>query len=79
METTNSLTELRKELPHGAIKLISDRSGINYYTVLRTLNGDKRSPKFSEVITATAEYLTEYNAREAEAIEAMTRVLNPTI
>ena len=74
-----TVSEIKKELPHGAIKAIAQSTGLSTTTISHVLNGKITSPKQSDIITATAEYLTEYKAREAEAIEAMTRVLNPTI
>jgi len=77
MEPNQDLTALRNQLPHGAIKIISDRSGISYYSVLRVLNGDTRSPQLPEVIKAAADYLKEYKAKQQEANKALNEVLNP--
>ena len=77
MEANKDLTALRSQLPHGAIKIISDRSGISYYSVLRVLNGDTRSPQLPEVIKAAADYLKEYKAKQQEANKAMNEAVNP--
>lgn len=76
METINDLSEVRKRLAHGAMKAISDRSGLGYYTVLRVLNGDIKNLHFPDVLKATAEYLTENKAKETEAMKAISVALN---
>ena len=76
METTIDLSEVRKRLAHGAVKAISDRSGLGYYTVLRVLNGDTTNLHFPDVLKATAEYLTENKAKENEAVKAILAAFN---
>jgi transcriptional regulator with XRE-family HTH domain len=80
-QTKNMRTQLdglKKKLPHGAIKAIAQSTGISTTTISQVLNGNITSPKQSEILTAAAEYLTEYRAKEKEAIEALNKVLNPT-
>ncbi len=72
MEAKQDLEEFRKRLPHGAIKIISDKSGIGYYTVLRVLNGDLRSPQTPEIISASIDYFTE----RGKKLAAVTQVLH---
>ncbi len=73
------LTGLKKRLPHGSVKEIARRTNLSTATISQVLNGNITSPKQSEILTATAEYLTEYRAKETEAIQALNKVLNPTI
>lgn len=72
-----NLSEIKKQLPHGAIKEIAQRSGLSTTTVSQIFNGIIESPKLSEVLKATAEYLKEYKAKENEAVNALNEVLNP--
>ena len=76
MRTLKDLSEVKAQLPQGAIKAISKRSGIGYYTVLRILNGDTKSVHLGDVINATAEYLTELKGKEKKALKALNRALN---
>ncbi len=76
MEVINNLSDVRKSLAHGAVKAISDRSGLGYYTVLRVLNGDTKNLHFSDVLKATAEYLTENKTKEIEAFKSISMALN---
>lgn len=76
METIIDLSDVRKRLAHGAVKAISDRSGLGYYTVLRVLNGDTKNLHFPDVLKATAEYITENRAKETEAMKAISEALN---
>lgn len=75
MEINEVLSELRNRLPHGAIKTISDRSGINYYTVLRVMNGDTASNQTADVINAATEYYIEYQQKLDVATKTLTDVL----
>ncbi len=67
MDNTNSLAEFRKKLRYGAVRSISDKTGIGYYTVLKVLNGDMRSPKAPDIIQAAIEY---YKDREEKLKQA---------
>lgn len=77
METINDLSDVRKRLPHGAVKAISHRSGIGYYTVLRVLNGDTNSQHLPEVLKATAQYLAEFKSKTTKAMKSISAALNP--
>lgn len=71
------MQEVKKQLPFGAINEIAKRAGVLAPTVSRALNGDTRSPKLPEIMTAIAEYLTEYKAKKQEAQKALKNALNP--
>jgi predicted transcriptional regulator len=71
------LSEIKKQLPHGAIREIAKRLNVTEGLISRIYSGKiENSPKTPEVIKATAEYLKEYKAREIEAKEAITEALN---
>ena len=63
MRTITDLLEIKSQLPKGAIKAISNKSGIGYYTVLRIINGETRSIHLGEVLKATADFLTELSEK----------------
>jgi hypothetical protein len=65
------LKEIRKQLPHGAINGIATRVKMSTSMVCLVLKGKKESPKKSEILLAAAEYLTEYKAKEREAMKAL--------
>lgn len=67
--------EIKKELPHGAVKEIAEKTGLSTSTVCQILKGGK-SPKTATVLAATAEYLNEYKAKELEARQALRNALN---
>jgi predicted transcriptional regulator len=71
------LKEIRKQLPHGAIREISKRAKVTEGLVSRIYNGQlKNSPKEPKIKKATAEYLAEYKTKEREANEALKAALN---
>ena len=70
------IAAIKKELPHGAIKDIAKRTGLSTTTISQIFNGLIKSPKQSEVLKVTAEYLAEFKARELEAMQAINEVLN---
>lgn len=76
MKTINYLSDVRKRLPHGSVKAISNRSGIGYYTVLRVLNGDTSSQHLPEVLKATGQYLTECKTKTIKAMKAISEAMN---
>ncbi len=61
----------RKKLPAGAINEIASRTGLSQTTVSKVLRGKRGTPKAARVFRAAAEYLTEYKANEAEALQAL--------
>jgi len=65
------LKEMRKQLPSGAIKEIAKRTNLSTSVVCIVLREKKKSPRKAEILQATAEYLTEYKAKEREASEAL--------
>lgn len=69
------LTGIKEQLPHGAIAQIARTAGVLAPTVSRALNGDKRSPKLPDIIKATADFLTEYRAKEKAAATALNQLL----
>lgn len=69
------LSALRKMLPHGAINEIAEKAGVKAPTVSRAFKGDKRSPKLPDIVKATAEYFTEYRAKQEEANRAIKKAV----
>ncbi len=70
-----NLQAVKQALPYGAILEISKRTGIEYSVVNRTLLGNKTRKRL-EIIQATAEYLTEYKAKEQETLQALKRAMS---
>ena len=68
--TVKNITTLRKILPHGAIKEISDKSGTTIFTVSRVFNGKSKNIK---VIRAISEYIHDLNIHSGE-IEAFIKI-----
>ncbi len=68
-------TNIREQLPHGAIKEIAKKAKTSYYTANRILKGERRSPKTAEVLQVTANYIIAHKAKEKEAIEAVNSAL----
>jgi transcriptional regulator with XRE-family HTH domain len=69
------INSLKKSLPHGAVKEIAKKMGLSTYTISRALNGHDKSPRLSDIIKATADYLAEFKAKEVEALQALNNVL----
>jgi hypothetical protein len=69
------LKDLKKQLPSGAIKEIANRANTSKSTVCIVLGGKSESPKKTEILNKTAEYLTEYKAKEREAKEALIKAI----
>ena len=69
--------ELKKKLPHGAMKSIATKTGLSLSTISQVIRGNVVSTKQSEILKATAEFMTEYKAKEREAVRALNEALNP--
>lgn len=67
---------LKNRLPHGAMRAIALKTGLSISTISQVIRGNIISPKQSEIIKATAEFLTEYNTKQREAVSALNEVLN---
>lgn len=65
------LQEIKKQLPSGAMRAIAKRAKVSTSLVSLTFNGKINSPKKTDVLNATAEYLKEYKAKEKEASDAL--------
>lgn len=77
MDTTTEIKKIRKQLPTGAIKEIAKRTGLSTTLISLTMQGKSRPQKLPEILRATAEFLSEYKARELEAMQAIQEILNP--
>jgi len=76
MKQRIELQEIRKELPPGAMIEIAEKANVSKSTVSRFLAG-KITGFNPKILNAIAEYLTEYKAKEREAMRAIKAVLNP--
>lgn len=66
-------TELKKDLPIGAMTEISKLSGVNNSTVQRFFNGEKT--KFNiKIMKATTKYLSDYKTKESKALQELKAV-----
>lgn len=70
------LQEIKSMLPHGAVREIAKRIKLSESTVSCVLSGKKNSPRSSEILTVTAEYLQERKAKEQEARQKLDAILN---
>lgn len=70
-----TLQEIRKELPHGAIREIAKRAELTDGLISKIFSGKVTSPKESRVLMITAKYLAEYKANEKAATEALQKAL----
>jgi DNA-binding LacI/PurR family transcriptional regulator len=68
--------EIKKQLPHGAIKNIAQRSGLSTTTISHIFNGVIESPKQADVLQATAEFMKEYREKKNAATKALTEALS---
>ena len=66
-----NLQKIKNQLPNGAIKAIAEKAKVSEALVSLIFNGKSNSRKKTEVMHATAEYLTDYKAKEKEAAEAL--------
>ena len=65
---------IRKELPRGWIKEISEKNGFNRNKVCNVMNG---SSKDATILLAIANYINEYKATERKAVQTISEALNP--
>lgn len=61
--TTKELSTLRKKLPHGSIKRISELTGLDQSTVSKVLRGDFQN---ESVIEQTILIIEEANSKSVE-------------
>jgi transcriptional regulator with XRE-family HTH domain len=69
--TDKKLRKALKNLPSGAVSNIATRVNLSKTTISNVLNGRSNSPRKPEILQAAAEYLTEYKAKEREAMQAL--------
>lgn len=68
--------KLKKQMPYGACKAISEKTGYSYTMVSQVLNGKSKSIHKPEILHAMAEYIKEFKGKETEAIEAINEALS---
>lgn len=68
-----NIQEIKKQLPAGAIKVISELSGVHYATTQNFFNG-KETKENLKLIEYTAKYLKQYKEAKANAIQALQAV-----
>jgi len=66
--------QIKKELPHGSVKKIAERTGVSTSTVCSILKG-KKSPQKATVLKVAAELLEDFKTKEREALKAMNKAL----
>lgn len=71
-----TITEIRKQLPRGAMREISKRTSLSVCTISDVLTGRRKSPKETLILNAIADYLAERKAAEREAMDKLTAALN---
>lgn len=64
------IKKAKDQLQAGDIKAIADKTGINYATVYKALNGKAKSRKQNEIIKAVTEFLQE-RKNELEKLESV--------
>ena len=66
------LKEVKKQLPHGAFKAISEKTGINQPAISNVFNGiGKPTKRLPEILEAAAEIIAANKAKERKALEAI--------
>ena len=65
--------------PTGTTSEVAKRLGLSVCTVSDVLKNKRSSAKATEILQATAEYVTEVQIKEREAREALNAVLNATM
>lgn len=71
-----SITEIRKQLPHGACKEIAKRTKLSVCTIHDVLSGKRKSAKETLILNAIADYLTEIKAQERAALDKLNAALS---
>lgn len=66
----------KHKYPHGLIQKVSEKVGLSRPTISKVLHGVYESPRKAEILKATAEYLKERKAKEAEAMAELNEALN---
>ncbi len=69
--------EIREHLPHGSLKVIAERTGLNQSTVSSFFLGKNNTPQKATIIKAAAQFLDELYTKESEAMKAINEVLKP--
>lgn len=73
---TSKLSEIRKQLPHGAVKEIATRTKLSTTTVCHILKGCNNGPNYYTVLKAAAEFLLEHKEKERIAMEALEKAVS---
>jgi len=70
---------LKKRLPHGAMREIAALTGLSPTTISQVINGHVISTKQPEILKATANVLTKYKEKKADALNALSQALQTDI
>lgn len=65
---------IRKEMPKGWIKELSEKNGFNRNKICNVLNGQSKD---IEVLTAIADYINEFKTKERKAVQTIKEAINP--
>ena len=68
-----NITELKKDLPIGAMSEIAKLSGVDSSTVQKFFNGKKTKANIL-LIETTTKYLSDYKAKESKALQELQAV-----
>lgn len=74
--------EIKKLLPYGAIKQVSNELSISKNTISRVVNDNYPSPQRSDILNALVKKIIQYQQDNHEAEQAMEKVLSnqtPTV
>lgn len=71
-----NLTEIKKQLPHGAYKEIAKRTKLSSCTIHDVLSGKRKSSKEILILNTIADYLTELKNKERETIDKLNAIMS---
>lgn len=69
------IVNIKKQLPHGALKEIAIRTNYSKSSISQFFNGKISLLKSTEILKVTADILREHKIKEKEAIIELTKVL----
>ena len=70
-----NISEVKKQLPHGALKEIAIRTNYSKSSISQFFNGKISLLKSTEIIEVTADILREHKIKEKAAINELTKAL----
>lgn len=73
-----TIQEIKKNIPHGGLIIIAERTGITKQTICNFFAGKRKASRKTgmKILDETAKYLKELKEKEAETLKQFEEIIN---